>query len=343
VIVLGLKIPQQSHDKDRSIWFRIRELDLIGAFIIIPAVVCLLLALHWGGSTYSWKNSRIIGLFIGYFCLTSVFIFTQIRLGDRATLPPSILSQRTVVASCVYSVLFGAAFFVLVYYLPVYFQSIKGASATRSGIDILPLLISIVLSSIACGGLITLFGYYTPFVIFGTTLSAIGSGLISTFSVDTPFPKQFGYQVLTGAGVGFGFQIPIIAVQTVLPLANIPIGTAAVIFFQTLGGALFVSVGQTLFQNGVIRGMRQYVPGLNPEILLRAGATELRVVLKQLGLLNELPAVLKAYMVGLTDSYRATVACISAAAISAWFFEWKSIKDEEVLRKKKAGAEMGIT
>jgi hypothetical protein len=325
----------------RSVWSRIQELDLIGTLILVPAVVCLLLALQWGGSTYPWNNSRIIGLFVGFFCLASIFVFTQIKLGDRATLPLSILSQRTVFVSCIYSFLFGAGFFVLVYFLPVYFQSIKGASATRSGIDILPLLLSTVLSSIFCGGLITLIGYYTPVIIIGTPLFAIGSGLISTFAVDTSFAKRFGYQVLTGAGVGVGFQAPMIAVQTVLPLEDVPIGTAAVIFFQSLGGALFISIGLSVFQTGVIRAVRTSVPGLNPEILLRAGATELRAVLLKLGIVDELPAVLKAYMVGLTDSFRVTIACVSLAAIVACFFEWKSVKDGEV-KKKEVAEEKGI-
>jgi hypothetical protein len=110
-----------------------------------------------------------------------------------------------------------------------------------------------------------------------------------------PFGKWFGYKVLTGAGVGVGFQIPIIAVQTVLPLEDVPVGTACVIFFQSLGGALFISVGQTVFQNGIIRGTRTYAPDVNPHLLLRAGATEIR---NKVGKSDQLPQVLRAYMVG---------------------------------------------
>lgn len=86
-----------------------------------------------------------------------------------------------------------------------------------------------------------------PFVIFGTILFYIGSGLISMYTIDMPFAKWFGYQVLIGAGVGVGFRIPIIAVQTVPPLEDVPVGTARVIFFQWLGGALFISIGQAVF------------------------------------------------------------------------------------------------
>jgi hypothetical protein len=108
------------------------------------------------------------------------------------------------------------------------------------------------------------------------------------------------------------------------PLETDPIGSAAVVFFQSLGGALFISIGLSVFQTGVIRAVRTSVPGLDPEILLRACATEPRAVLRKFGVVDELPAVLKAYMVGLTDSFRVT---ISFAAIVAWCFDWKSVKD----------------
>ena len=152
-----------------------------------------------------------------------------------------------------------------------------------------------------------------------------------------PFGKWFGYKVLTGAGIGVGFQIPIIAVQTVLPLEDVPVGTACVIFFQSLGGALFISVGQTVFQNGIIRGTRTYAPDVNPHLLLTAGAAEIRNVLEKVGKSDQLPHVLRAYMVGLTNSFRVTVACVAVAALAACFFEWKSVKDDEARRKKEAG------
>jgi len=342
VIVFILQIPSQPHREKQSILERIKELDLIGASILIPAIICLLLALQWGGATYPWNSSRVIGLFVGFGVLILIFIYTQIKLGDRATLPPRILAQRTVAAASVYSIMFAAGFFVLVFYLPIYFQSIKNVSATRSGIEVLPLMLATVLSSIVTGGLITVFGYYTPFVVVSAVIFAIGAGLISTITVDTPFARWFGYQVFTGAGVGVGFQVPLIAVQTVLELEDIPVGTAAVIFFQTLGGALFVSVGQTVFQNGVIKGTREFIPGLDPHFLLEAGATEIRNLLAMANMSDKLPQALQAYMVGLTDVFRVSVAATAAGGVAAFFIEWRSVKDEEAKKKKEAVEELGI-
>jgi hypothetical protein len=238
--------------------------------------------------------------------------------------------------------MFGAAFFSLIFYLPLYFQSIKGVSATKSAVQILPLLLSIVLSSVISGGLISAVGFYTPFAIVATTIFCIGSGLISTYSINMPFGKWFGYQIMTGAGIGTGFQIPLLAVQTVLPLDDVPIGSASVMFFQTLGGTLFIAIAQTVFQNGIIRGTRQFIPALDPYILLRAGATEIREVLATLGLEDQLEGALKAYMTGLTDSFRVTVACAAAAVVAACFLEWRSVKDPEVKKKLEAADGVAI-
>jgi len=137
---------------------------------------------------------------VGSACLILLFIYSQTKLGERATLPIRILSQRTVATTSLFSGLFGGAFFALVFYLPLYFQSIKGVSATKSGIDILPLILSDAIASILTGGLIMVVGYYTPFIIFGSITLAIGCGLVSTLDVDSSFSKWFGYQLLTGIG-----------------------------------------------------------------------------------------------------------------------------------------------
>ena len=277
---------------------------------------------------------------MGAGCLILLFIYSQIRLGERATLPIRILSQRTVTATSCFSGLFGGAFFVLIFYLPLYFQSINGVSATKSGIDVLPLILSNVIASIVTGALITVVGYYTPFIIFGSIALAVGSGLISTLDVDTPFSKWFGYQLLTGVGSGMCIQVSLLAVQTVLDIEDVPIGTACIIFFQTLGGALFIAVAQTVFQNGIVRAAKDLVPDIDPLLLLATGATQLRDVLTKIGKQDELPQVLKVYMAGLKDAFRVSVALASAAVLTTIFVEWRSIKSEQGKRNRELNGGM---
>lgn len=327
IIIFILQLPEQKEFKGTPLLDRIKQLDFIGASLLIPCIICLLLALQWGGNKYPWSNSRIIGLFIGFGLLAILTVFSQIKLGDRATLPPRIMKQRSVIASTSYALLFGGSFFVLVYYLPIFFQSVRGSSAMTSGIQLLPLMLATVVSSVLSGILVTVFGYYTPFLIGSTALASIGAGLITLYSIDIPNGKWIGYQILLGAGVGAGFQIPLTAVQTILSPQDIPQGTAAVMFFQTLGGALFIAVAQSLFQNGLIDGVRMYAPSVDPARIVEAGATEMRHVLEDLGQLDQLRNVILAFLDGLVDTYRLSLALFCVAFVASCCFEWKSVKN----------------
>jgi uncharacterized membrane protein YbhN (UPF0104 family) len=91
---------------------KILEIDLLGAAFLICAIVCLLLALQWGGSTYAWRNSNVWGCLLGFGLLISIFIIQQFRRGDRATIPPRVFGQRTVLFSCLYSCFLSMALYV---------------------------------------------------------------------------------------------------------------------------------------------------------------------------------------------------------------------------------------
>jgi len=337
VIYFFLRIPRENNPDNLSVTQRILKLDLIGASILVPAVICLLLALQWGGSTYPWNNSRIIGLFIGFGLLTIIFVYTQIRLGDRGTLPPRLFKNRNVVCALAFALFFGSGFFAIIFYLAIYFQSVKGSSATKAGIQLLPLLISTVLSSIVTGGLITALGYYVPVMLFCMVLFSIGAGLITTFDTHTPFAQWFGYQIICGAGIGVGFQGGIVVVQTVLPLVDVPVATACVSFFQTLGGALFIAVAQTLFQNGLLSGIEKYSPSLPSQLFLKSGATQIREILRELGQEDQLENVLRAYVDGLRGTFWITAACAIAAFFCCLGLEWRSVKDGHAQGEGKEG------
>lgn len=326
VILFVLRLPSKNQFSGTSVLARIKQLDLLGASLLIPAIICLLLALQWGGNKYPWNNSRIIGLFIGFGLMIICFAVSQVYLGDRATLPPHILRKRSVLSAVLFALFFGGAFFVLVYYVPIFFQSVKGSSAMKSGIQLLPLMLATVVSSVVVGGLITAAGYYTPFLIGSTAIAAIGTGLITTFDVNISTGKWIGYQIVVGAGVGAGFQVPMTAVQTILKPEDIPVGTAAVMFFQTLGGALFIAVAQSVFQNGLIAGITEYTTGVPSGVIVGAGATEMRRVLAELGMVDQLEGVIRAYMSGLQDSYRVSLALMVVAFAASLFLEWKSVK-----------------
>lgn len=328
VIALVLPQPRKAVVREQLL-HRLERLDLLGAFFLSSSTVCLLLSLQWGGSTYSWSDTHIVGLLIGSLLLFCIFVATQTWRGDKATIPPRFLRNRGVVAAWAFSFVFGGSYFTFSYYLPIYFQSIKSASATRSGIDTLALLLSCVLSSIIIGVGVTAVGFYTPFVIGGMALYCVGCGLITTFGVNTPFARWFGFEILTGVGLGAGFALPSLAVQTVLSADDVAVGSTMCNFFFALGGTVFVSVGQAVFQNGLIAGIRRYLPDLDPNLILQVGATDLRSVLYQHQLEDDLDKALLAYMVGLRGVFILILACSAASLVTACFWPWESVKTQE--------------
>lgn len=110
-----------------------------------------------------------------------------------------------------------------VFLADVRLRAIKGASATTSGIDSLPLVLAVSVFSVIGGVGISVLGLYGPWMVASTVCMALGSGLITTFQVDTRIAKWLGYQVIAGAGFGMGIQTPLIVVQTILSLDDVPV------------------------------------------------------------------------------------------------------------------------
>ncbi|KAH7021083.1 major facilitator superfamily transporter [Microdochium trichocladiopsis] len=335
VIFFFLNITRETNADNKSIGARILLLDLPGAFVLLPAIVMLLLALQWGGVEYPWRDAKIIGLFCGAGALALIFVGIEIWQGDKALLPPRFFKNRNIVCAMLFALFFGASFFPLVYYMSLYFQAVFGDTAVEAGLKLLPLLIAVVVSSMASGVLITVFGYYNHIILVEMALVAIGAGLITTFNLATPMSQWFGYQVVCGLGIGVGFQAGVLVVQNVVTQELVPQGTACVQFFQQLGGAVFIAVAQTLFQNGVIEGLARDTPGLDPAIIINTGANLVPQTLASMGLADLTEKVLTAYMDGLRDTFYLTLGGACAAFLVAFGLEWKKI---DKAQKSDAGA-----
>ncbi|KAK7064642.1 major facilitator superfamily transporter [Favolaschia claudopus] len=329
-IAIFFKTPETAKIKKREVELTLRQkveqFDPIGTLLFIPAIISLLLALQWGGTKYAWDNGRIIALFVIFGVFICAFVGVQVWQQDNATVPPRIISQRSIWAGGVYSLFQGASFFVFVFYLPIWFQAIKGTTAVKSGIDNLPMILGLVISSMSMGALVTTLGYYAPFMILSTVMMTIGAGLMSTFTTTTGSSHWIGYQALYGLGLGFGMQGPLIAAQTVLELNDIPIGTSCNMFLQTLGGALFISVGQNVFQNKLISGLVSRVPGVSPAIVFLAGATNLKNAIDP----QFLPAVLEVYNSALMSTFQVGIALAGLTLVGSLAMEWRSVKGKKI-------------
>lgn len=177
----------------------------------------------------------------------------------------------------------------------------------------------------ASGGIVTATGYYNPLVILGTIMMSIGAGLCTLFNVHTVQAQWVGYQFIFGFGVGIGFQQGAVAAQNVLPMMDVPTGTALVLFFQIFGGAVFVAVAQNLLASSLVEKLVALdIPGLNPETIIKAGVTHLREAVGP----EFLPDVLVAYNASIVQTFRLALVLACVSLIGALGMEWKSVKKQ---------------
>lgn len=140
-------------------------LDLVGLVLFAPAIIMLFLALQYGGNEYPWKSATVIGLFCGFGALLAVFAFWESRRGADAMFPSPIIRQRTVWASCLASFFITGVSVSGAYYLPIFFQAVKGNSPIRSGVFFLPNILPQVVLSLFTGGLSKLNTFFSRFMI----------------------------------------------------------------------------------------------------------------------------------------------------------------------------------
>ncbi|KAL6248534.1 hypothetical protein RBB50_004789 [Rhinocladiella similis] len=308
---------------------KLQRVDIPGTLIFIPCMVCLLLALQWGGQQYAWGDGRIIALFVLFGVLLIVFIAIQIWRQESATVPPRIMIKRTIAAGMFYAFCLGASFMLIVYYLSIWFQAIKGDSAIRAGISTLPFILALVIASIISGVFVSRIGYYMPSIIAGGILTPIGAGLFTLFDIGTLHPMWIGVQVLYGFGVGLGLQQTNIAAQAVLDKKDAPTGVSVVFFGQGLGGTISVAMGQNILDNKLISGLKG-VNGIRPQDVASTGATSLRKVFTA----QQLPTVLKVYNHSLVIVFYVGLAFALAALMGGVWMEWKSVKKPKAENKK---------
>lgn len=297
-------------------------MDLLGTFTIMAAVVCYLLALQWGGTTKSWSNSDVVGTLVGFGLLMILFVVIEWWMGERVLVPGRILKERNILVSCVYVFFLAGPMFILIYYLPIYFQSIKNVSAAQSGIRNVPFILSVSLFTILSGGLITAFGQFGYLMILAAVLSTVGSGLIYMFEIDTTAGKWIGYQIVAGVGVGLGCQIPIIVNQALVAPSDLASVSAVTLFLQTIGGSFWVSAAQAAFVNRMLKKLPETAPNVDPRLVVATGATDLSRVFSP----EELPGILEAYMAGLKVAFILCIALGAVSVVASFFPKWVSLK-----------------
>ncbi len=336
ILILHFPKPKTEVKEQKSKLEQLKGLNPISMLIFVCAIVCLILALQWGGTTYDWSNWRIILLFVFFSVLVIVFFAIQIMFPESATLPIRLITQRSIAAGFLFTFTIQSAMLTVTYYIPLFFQTVKNFSPLDSGLATLPFLLALVIGSILAGGFVQRIGIPAPFMIASTILAIIGAALITTWPINVHQGQWIGYQVLFGFGVGIGMQQPNMMAQIVLPKKEQPLGIALMFFGQNLGGAIFVSVAQNVFTDRLAQQLRG-IPGLNmtKKEIVETGATliKYRVPHEWLG------AVLTSYRIAIRSAFYVGLGLAAVSVIGAVAIEWRSTKgtaaDKSAASKEK--------
>ncbi|CAD0082658.1 unnamed protein product [Aureobasidium vineae] len=328
IIFFFFKPPNSAKPTQAPLKEKLLQMDFVGATLMIGLIISFILALQYGGQTHSWKSSQVIGLLVGFVVLVAVFVLWEIYQKERAMIVPRL---RYVWVGSVFMFFFGGAYFVLLYYLPIYFQSIHEASPIGSGVRMLALIIPLTITAIVQGFALSKIGIVPAFWIFGGALATVGCGLIYTMDANTSAGKWIGYQILVGFATGLTFQVAIANAQVHAKFEDLSQVSAIINFFVTIGGAFFISAVQCAFNNQVIKELMANLPGIDPSIVLGIGATQIRQEFTS----SQVPIVLDAYMVGLKAVFAITTAAYGISAIVGLFGSWKRLNEDEI--KQAAG------
>ena len=301
---------------------QIKRLDPIGIFFFVPSMVSLILALQWGGSTYSWSAPKVIGLLVTFSILFLAFVVVEILTPETAMAPTRVVLNRSIAGSMAFMFLLSGGLMSVIYYLTIWFQAAKDDSAMHAGISTIPLLSSLVVIGIPVAVFTEKIGYYVPPMLLSPVLCSIGAGLLSTLSPSSGHNAWIGYQLLYGFGVGCGFQISTLVAQNVLPRADVPLGMALMFFMQQLGGSVFLAVSQNIFASTLVKSLSG-IAGLDVEAIVNnTGATALRTIVPS----DQLQIVIHAYSHALTRVFILTAALSACMILGALAVEWKKIK-----------------
>ncbi|MFD7587236.1 MDR family MFS transporter [Kitasatospora sp. NPDC059811] len=304
-------------------------IDYLGIALVAIGASALILATSWGGNEYAWGSGVIIALFAGGAVALGLFCWVESRAVEPML--PMRLFRNPVFAVCsVLSFIVGFAMLGALTFLPTFLQYVDGDSATVSGVRTLPMVIGLLLASIASGNAVSKTGRYRVFPIVGTLVMAVGLYLLSRLEPGTGTALASLYMFVLGVGIGLSMQVLTIAVQNTVDYADLGTATSGVTFFRTIGSSFGTAVFGTIYANSLktelARGVASsaHLTGADPALLTRAAESPQG--------LHRLPAaqaapIIQAYSDALHTVFLWTVPVALVGFVVALFLKQVQLRD----------------
>jgi len=317
-------------------------IDYTGAAMIMAAASALLLVTVWGGQEFAWSSPLIIGLAVVGVLMIGAFIWQERRISEPI-IPPRLWRNPVFSVATGLEFLVGFAMFGSIVFLPLYLQTVGGASATNSGLLILPLMAGVMTTSIWSGRRITKTGRYKIYPIVGTIVMAIGLYLLSTMTLGTSRLESSLYMVVVGAGMGLIIQVMIIAVQNAVSHRDLGTATGAETFMRSMGGAFGVAFSGALLTNRLGYWLPKLLPASASSVV--RSANSLAASPETVAKLP--PAIKHGVLVALAHSIHTVFLFAAPLAIVAFFGTWllkeKPLRETAHVGMAEAGIEAGMT
>jgi EmrB/QacA subfamily drug resistance transporter len=311
VIAVALRVPEQR---------RHAQIDVPGTILLSLAAGCFVLATSLGGETYAWGSWQIVGLGVVTVIATALLIPVEKRAAEPV-LPMRLFSSRVFTVAAAIGFIVGFALFGATTYLPLFLQIVTGASPTRSGLELLPLILGLLITSIGSGQLIARWGHYRPFPIAGTGIMVVGFWMLSRMDAQTSALERSLDMLVLGLGIGLVMQVLVLAVQNDVDYRDLGVATAGATFFRSIGGCFGVAICGAVFSNRLADELAK-LPGL-PTALASGSVTGDQVA--------RLPAAERAAFVGAYADALTTVflVCAPVAALGfllSWLLQEKPLR-----------------
>ncbi|WP_069704609.1 MDR family MFS transporter [Burkholderia seminalis] len=290
------------------------RIDYMGAAFLATALTCVILFTSEGGSLLPWTSPQLwMTLVLGVVAIGG-FVYEE-RLAAEPIMPLELFRHRTFVLVSLIGFVVGVALFGSVTFIPLYLQVVKGSTPSQAGLQLLPMMGGMLVTSIVSGRLISRLGSYRMFPIAGTLIGGVAMALLATLTLDTPLHTMYAYMALLGIGLGMVMPVLTLAVQNTVEFRHMGVATSGATLFRSIGGSLGVAAFGALFSHGLQSRMMHALPAGTalPSALGPAAVHQLPDAVRD--------AYLHAFAGSLHVVYLSAATVIAIAFVLAWFVE----------------------
>ena len=236
------------------------KIDYAGATLLAVSVITLLLATVWGGVEYPWGSKQIISLFTAAIVGGGLFVWRE-KYAKEPIMPLYLFKNSIFSVASLLSFLIGIVMFGALIFLPQYQQLVRGDSATKSGLMLLPMIVGLMFASVGAGRLISKIGRYRMFPLIGTVMVILSFWLFSHIAVDTSRVLLGVWMVILGLGIGMVMPVLTLAVQNAVERKDLGAATSSVTFFRSIGSSLGAAIFGAILTNQLTHHIMQSIGG----------------------------------------------------------------------------------